>query len=124
MTIQQLLDIGILNDSNYEYTYAAEYDRVMDYVYKHEAGELNKRLIVLIATYNSGKFMLNIKPDDYLIRRYEQVQNYDMMEAVTKVSEMCKKISDCKKCQYYRELKPNGSLFDNCLLAGSIPSEW
>lgn len=50
ITINHLLDLGILNDSNYEYTYAGEYFDVMDYAHKHESNELNKRLIILRST--------------------------------------------------------------------------
>lgn len=125
ITINHLLDLGILSDSNYEYKYADEYFDVMDYAHKHEADELNKRLIILRSTSaGEGKVTLDIKPDDYLIRRYQQSKEYEMQDAVNKVRKLCIDTYDCKNCPYYRELKPNGLMSDNCLLAGRIPPEW
>lgn len=125
ITIQHLLHLGILNESNYEYTYADEYNKVIDFAYKdNEVDELNKRLIVLSVIHNSGKFVLNIKPDDYLIRRYEQSKETEMMKAVGTIRKMCNEIPNCKLCPYYTEVKPNGSLSDNCKLAKTAPFNW
>lgn len=125
ITINHLLELGILNDSNYQYTYTDEYEDVIDYAYKHEADELNKRLIILHGTIpEEGKVTLVIKPDDYLIRRYQQSKESEMQDAVNKIRKFCLETFDCKGCPYHRELKPNGSTLDNCLLAGRIPIEW
>lgn len=125
ITINHLLDLGILNDSNYDYKYAYEYYDVMDYAHKHESNELNKRLIILSSTSaGDGKVTLIIKPDDYLIYRYRQSKESEMQDAVNKVRILCLGTYDCKNCPYYRELKPNDTMLNNCLLAGRIPAEW
>lgn len=124
ITIQSLLDLGILTDTNYQYTYDDEYDKVVDYAYKNEAETYNDHLIIVdTLENNSGVFTLTIVPDEYLKCKYNSLINAELIDAVQSVRVKCNSIS-CKECPYYTNTKPNGSPFENCKLTKSVPYLW
>lgn len=124
ITIQNLLDLGILNDSIYVYTYDDEYNAVMDYALNHEQNELNKRLIILNAIHANSHFTLTIKPDDYLIQRYNQSKEIEMKEAVVKIRRLCNETDNCSDCPYYLENNTIHTIKDNCRLHNTPPYAW
>lgn len=119
ITIQHLLDLGILNHSNYCYIYDNEYDKVMDYANKHESNELNKRLIIVSAKYEyDGCLHLIIKPDDYLIISYKHSIETELMNAVSIIRKMCIETENCKLCPYFIEDK------EKCKFSNVTPLNW
>ena len=116
ITIQHLLDLGILNSDNYYYIYDDEYIKVMDYALNLD--ELNKRLIILSAKYENCRFCLNIKPDDYLICRYKQNIETEAMKAIATIRKICEETENCKLCPFLIEEK------EKCKFLNTTPFNW
>lgn len=118
ITIQHLLDLGILTDDNYQYRYDDEYNKVMDYALNYDQNELDKRLIILSAKYEDCCFRLFIKPDDYLICRYKQNIETQAMNAVATIRKICEETENCKLCPFFIIDK------EKCKFSNVTPFNW
>ena len=122
ITIQQLLDLGILNDNNYMCTYDDKYDKIVDYAFKFE-NEYNNHFIVLQVATEDGLFKVTIMPDGHLISMYTSSINRELIDTVQIIKDKCVSIS-CKECPYYMNVDPDGEPFKNCKLTKSAPYLW
>ena len=123
ITIQDLLDLGILIESNYMYDYDDIYNGVIDYAYNFES-KVDSHLIILSSVIeNDYLFKLRIMPDEYLKHKYAENKNRELIAMTTALKEKCVSIG-CKECPYYTNAKPGGSPFENCKLVETAPYLW
>lgn len=123
ITIQHLLDLGMLNDENYVYRFDDEYNDVMNYAQYYESKDLYRHLNIVKCETRDRDFRLTITPDAYLVGKYRDESNKELIDAVQAVRVKCNSIS-CKECPYYTNTKPGGSPFENCKLTKSAPYLW